>query len=287
MAWAWRWQGGQLNRLFAFLPLGPKIGLDQRPQRHLRSEIKNANENRENFGSVRAAHSPSNSIENRIKAALRLGKELVTKYFLDYTTYVVYITSMNRELTPKQNAIYQYIQMYLEDNHRPPSLRDIGAHFGLSVGTVQEQVEALRKKGFLNKEQSLARGLRLPFSINQIPILGRVHAGPLHAAFEDVEGHVAASAKLASSRHFALRVRGDSMTGAGIFEGDLLIVRIQNVAEEGDIVVARAGDETTVKKFRVSENKAFLEPANPRYQIIEAPFDVLGVVIEVRRQLKA
>jgi repressor LexA len=194
---------------------------------------------------------------------------------------------MNSELTPKQERIFQFIQSYVEENHVPPSLREIGKHFELSVGTVQDQLEAIRRKGFLNKEGAQARGLRLSWAMGQIPILGRVHAGPLHAALEDVEGHVAAGSHISPRHHFALRVRGDSMIGAGILEGDTVIVRAQETAEDGDVVVGRVEDETTVKYFRKRGGRPVLEPANPRYPAIaDVPFDIVGVVVEVRRHYK-
>jgi len=194
---------------------------------------------------------------------------------------------MNSELTPKQERIFQFIQEYVEENHLPPSLREIGKRFGLAVGTVQDQVEAIRRKGFLSKEGARARGLKLSWAAGQIPILGRVHAGPLHAAIENVEGHLPGGQHLSPRRHFALRVRGDSMIEAGILEGDMVIVRQQETAEEGDIVVAQVEDEATVKRFRRKDGRPFLEPANPNYSPIkDVPFQIVGVVVEVRRHYK-
>lgn len=189
-------------------------------------------------------------------------------------------------LTPKQQTIFDYIRTYIDDFHVPPSLRDIGAHLGLSVGTVQDQVEAIRRKGFLEKEKTLARSLRVAMGIGQVPILGRVHAGALHAAIENVEGYVSVGPKMAASQHFALRVKGDSMIGAGILEGDTVIVRVQATANHGDIVVARVEDEATVKYLRRRGDRTILEPANPEYSPIREPFALLGVVVEVRRHYK-
>jgi repressor LexA len=192
------------------------------------------------------------------------------------------------ELTPKQHKIFEFIQSAIEATHMPPSLREIGKHFGLSVGTVQDQVEAIRRKGFLEKEGMLARGLRLAMGLNQIPVLGRVHAGPLHLAVENVEGYLPAGSGLSASKHFALKVRGDSMIEAGILENDVVIVRMQAVADNGDIVVARVDDEATVKRLRRRNGQTILEPANPSYQPIkDVPFTIVGVVVEVRRQYKA
>lgn len=190
-------------------------------------------------------------------------------------------------LTAKQQLIYEFIQSYLDQFQVAPSLRDIGAHLDLSVGTVQDQVEAIRRKGYLQKHKTKARGLRLPMKSEQLPILGRVHAGTLHASFENVEGYLPVGAQFSSSQHFALRVKGDSMIEAGILDGDTVIVRIQSLADNGDIVVARVDDETTVKFFRKQNDEIFLEPANSNYQPIRnVHFVIAGVVVEVRRQIK-
>jgi repressor LexA len=191
------------------------------------------------------------------------------------------------ELTAKQRLIFDYIQSYIEENHVSPSFRDIARHFDVSVGTVQDQVEALRRKGCLEKDPTLARALRIPLKAQQVPILGRVHAGPLHLALENVEGYLPVGATLSPSRHFALKIRGDSMVEAGILEGDLVIVHAQETADDGDIVVARVEDEATVKRLRRRAGKAILEPANPKYQpIADTPFSIAGVVVEVRRHYK-
>lgn len=193
---------------------------------------------------------------------------------------------MEPTLTPKQNTIYKFIQKFIEESHVPPSLREIGAHLGLSVGTIQDQVEAIRRKGFLLKEGMKARGLKMAMAAGQVAILGRVHAGSLHAAIENVEGYLPVGSSLAASKHFALKVRGDSMIEAGILDGDMVIVRVQSVAENGDVVVARVDDDATVKRLRRKGTKTYLEPANPHYPNIEGPFALLGVVVEVRRHYK-
>lgn len=194
---------------------------------------------------------------------------------------------MNNELTPKQSRILEFIQSSVEENHRSPSLREIGHHFGLSVGTVQDQVEAIRRKGFLEKEGWLARGIKLAAGLSQIPVLGQVQAGPLNLAIENVEGHLPVSKGMSPTIHFALRIKGDSMIEAGIIEGDRVIVRMQSVAHDGDIVVARVDDETTVKTLRTRNGKKILMPANPRYEpITDIPFEIIGVVVELRRHYR-
>lgn len=193
---------------------------------------------------------------------------------------------MASELTSKQSAILDFIHGYVSENGSAPSLREIGRHFDLSVGTVQDQVEALRRKGALDRQPVQARGIRLPSSAGQIPILGRVFAGTMHAAMEDVEGHLAIEKNKNASELFGLRVRGDSMEGAGIFDGDHVIVRRQPEAREGDIVVARMEDDTTVKRLRYRSGRPLLCPENSKYRPIEGPFEIIGVVVELRRRFQ-
>lgn len=193
---------------------------------------------------------------------------------------------MNETLTPKQQAILDFIRTSIEETQTAPTLREIGKHFGVSVGTAQDQVEALRRKGVLEREGARARSFRLPSSAFQIPVLGRVFAGTLHAALENVEGHVATGGRRSSTAEFALRVRGDSMIEAGILDGDLVLIRTQPTANDGEIVVARVDDETTVKRLRQGPGGPFLEPANPHYKPITGPFEIVGVVTEVRRQFQ-
>jgi repressor LexA len=193
---------------------------------------------------------------------------------------------MAQELTPKQAAILDFIHGYLSENGAAPSLREIGRHFDLSVGTVQDQVEALRRKGVLDRQPVQARGIRLPSSAGQIPILGRVFAGTMHAAMEDVEGHLPVDKHRSPIDMFALRVRGDSMEGAGIFDGDHVIVRRQPTAHDGQIVVARLEDDATVKRLRTVRGRPTLFPENSKYQPIEGPFEIIGVVVELRRRFQ-
>jgi repressor LexA len=194
---------------------------------------------------------------------------------------------MKSELTLKQRRVYEFIAGFVETHRLSPSLREIGRSLRLSVGTVQDQVEAIRRKGFLRKEEFNARGLVVPFAPHQVPVVGRVHAGPFHAALENLEGYLPVDTTYAPSKHFALRVRGDSMINAGILDGDMVIVRLQANADDGDIVVARLDDEATVKWLRRQEGRTFLEAANPAYPpIVDVVFSIVGVVVEIRRTLR-
>jgi repressor LexA len=177
---------------------------------------------------------------------------------------------------------------------RPPTVREVQQALGFrSPMTAREHLEALVDDGRLAKESGRSRGYRLPGVRGEaaprlVPLLGRVPAGPLDEAVEDLEGYVPVAPGRASGELFGLRVRGDSMRDAGILDGDLVIVRRQDRAESGAIVVALVGDEATVKRLRLHRGRVELHPANPSFSpIVPDPSGVrvLGRVIEVRRVL--
>jgi repressor LexA len=140
----------------------------------------------------------------------------------------------------------------------PPTVREVQAAFGFrAVESARAHLTALVEAGLLVQETGRSRGWRLPSHGRgggasrpvMVPVLGRVQAGALTTALEEPEGRVAAT-PVPGAELFALRVRGDSMRGAGILDGDLVIVRRQETAEDGEIVVALVGEEATVKRLR-------------------------------------
>lgn len=179
----------------------------------------------------------------------------------------------------------------------PPTVREVQDAMGFSaVQTVREHLEALVKEGRLEKEAGRSRGYRLPRRGGRdlpsvpVPLLGRVQAGALTTAIEEPEGWLSVQSHLSTGDLFALRVRGESMRGAGILPGDVVVVRRQASASSGDIVVALVGDEATVKRLRVSRGLIELLPENPAFEPLtfeeEAEVEILGKVIEVRRFLE-
>ncbi len=177
----------------------------------------------------------------------------------------------------------------------PPTVREVQHAFGFrSPQTAREHLEALVEEGRLEKEAGgKARGYRLPQASGAptalVPLLGRVPAGPLETAVEDLEGYLPVQSRHAPGGLFALRVVGESMTGAGILPGDIVIVRRQERADPGDLVVALVGDEATVKRLWVEGRRVELRPENPAFEPIR--FDrgeprILGKVVEVRRRLE-
>jgi len=174
-------------------------------------------------------------------------------------------------------------------------VRDVQHAFSFrAVETARAHLEALVRDGKLAKESGVARGYRLrrggrtPTVL--VPLLGRVQAGALSTAVEDLEDYLPVQSRRAADELFGLRVRGESMTGAGILPGDLVIVRRQKTASSGDLVVALVDDEATVKRLRRRGRRVELLPENPAFEpIVPDPreLQILGVVIEVRRQINS
>jgi repressor LexA len=206
---------------------------------------------------------------------------------------------MSSDLTLKQQQILNFLKDYRNKHGYPPTLREIGQHFGISsTFGVKRHLDALVKKGFLNIESNASRGISFVKSnetdevisgVNKIPVIGRVAAGTPILAMENIEGSIMMDASLTgkSGHCFALKVKGDSMINAGIFEGDLVIVTPQANALNDEIIVARIEDEVTVKRFELKNKKARLIPENESYKPIDVTgkegFSVIGKVIGVLR----
>ena len=172
---------------------------------------------------------------------------------------------------------------------RSPTVREVQAAFGFrAVETAHRHLENLIAEGRLGREAGKSRGYRLPEApgLLYIPLLGRVQAGALTTAVEEPEGYIPVLPKRGRGELFALRVRGESMTGAGILPGDIAIVRRQSTADSGDIAVALVGDEATVKRVRLHGRRIELHAENPEFPPIiprSGEVLILGKVIEIRR----
>jgi repressor LexA len=194
--------------------------------------------------------------------------------------------------------VLEYVQKRLLEG-RPPTIREVQRAFRFrAVETARAHLEALVREGRLSKREGESRGFELPLlrgfqHPRLVPVLGRVQAGALSTAIEDFEGYVPVESPVgrSSDEIFALRVRGESMIGAGIFHDDLVLVRRQDAARSGEIVVALVGDEATVKRLRISagrDRRVELHPENPAFPVIvpkPGECKILGKVIEVRRTL--
>lgn len=183
----------------------------------------------------------------------------------------------------KQEEILQYITQFMEENGYAPSVREICIAVGLrSTATVSYHMTQLQNKGLLSFEAGKKRTVSTSGSRGgRIPILGVVTAGLPILAVEHQEGTLSWEGDPSC---FALRVRGDSMMNAAILDGDLVVVRPQQTAEDGQIVVAMIDDEATVKTFRRKQGRVWLQPENPAYSIIESDrLQLLGLVKAVVR----
>lgn len=176
-----------------------------------------------------------------------------------------------KPLTHRQRQILEYIVASIRDRDRFPSYREIGRRFRLtSSATVSQHLEALTRKGFLTR---MGRRLMLAAEyrgLRGVPIVGRVAAGLPITAIENREGWLDVSTLFGTDAvYFAVRIKGDSMRDAGMFDGDYVVVREQTDAEDGDMVVAYLeAEEATVKVMRKRAGKIDLEPRNPAYKSI-------------------
>jgi len=195
-----------------------------------------------------------------------------------------------KELTPKQRQVYDFIVEFTSEHGYPPSIREICASVNLkSPSSVHAHIKSLQNSGYIQKSNRKTRALSVSPSLltreNKIPVLGRVQAGAPVLAVEEVEGYIPFDSEGMSGSFFALRVKGDSMINAGIFEGDYVIVRQQPSAEAGEIVVALIGEEATVKRLAYVGKHVWLLPENPDYSPIDGnDCSIVGVVKALYRK---
>lgn len=197
--------------------------------------------------------------------------------------------------TERQRRILEVIEEFRAERGYPPSVREIGERVGLSSSsTIHAHLKTLERRGYITRDPTKPRALRReapngnpPDSV-VMPIIGRVAAGVPITAQENVEGEFVLPASFAprASDAFMLRVKGDSMVGAAILDGDLILVRPQPSAENGEIVVAMVDDEATVKRFYKEDGRIRLQPENPEMApIFSSDVTVIGRVEAVVRKI--
>ena len=198
-------------------------------------------------------------------------------------------------LTAKQQRVLDVIRHAMRHRGQPPTVREIGKEIGVqSSCTVQRHLDALEKKGFISRDRYKYRSIELKDSVIppfvravNVPILGQIAAGVPILAEEHIEDTFPLPMELVDDGEsvFMLRVRGDSMINAGIFDGDLVAIRQQSVADNGQIVAAMIEDEATVKRFYKDGRKIKLVAENPAYDpIVTDQCQILGKVILSIRQ---
>ncbi len=196
-------------------------------------------------------------------------------------------------LTKKQKAILDFVEEQIRANGYAPTLREIGAHFGLSsVATVHKHLKTLAGKGRLSREAGRARAVELAAPARsgvEVPLLGLIAAGSPIEALESPESMALPEEMLGRGETFVLRVKGDSMVEDHILDGDFVIVQRQDRAENGEIVVALLGNEATVKRFYREAGRVRLQPANAALQplyVAEDDLRIQGVVIGILRRMQ-
>lgn len=200
------------------------------------------------------------------------------------------------ELTERQKQILDYIESLIVERGHSPTIREIGARFGISsTNGVRSHLAALVKKGYLKKEDYISRGLELTRNlasrIGRVPLVGSVPAGLPIDAVENIEGEIALDLSfMPKGDSFSLTVTGDSMIGAGIYNGDVVVVQKQSVARKGDIVVAIVNGEATVKRYFRDGERIRLQPENSDFEPIyigrkSGDFRIAGKVVGLLRRI--
>jgi repressor LexA len=202
---------------------------------------------------------------------------------------------MDEQLTPRQRRILEFIGETVRDRGYPPTVREIGEAVGLtSSSSVHSQLANLERKGLLHKDATKPRAIQIDEPRAEaivVPVLGRIAAGAPIMADDHVEEYLTVPLGFVDGvDHFALRVVGDSMIGAGIFDGDTVVVRRQDTADAGDIVAVLmpgpAEPEATVKRLRLDGDRVILVPENADFEPFEmTDGSILGKVVAVLRKL--
>lgn len=205
---------------------------------------------------------------------------------------------MSKNITERQKILLQFIVKQVREHNLPPSISEMASYLKVkSKNAVAKLLSALEAQGFI-KTNGKARGIEVLNALGEslekglvsVPLLGSIQAGVPHLAEENIEEWINLPQTLIKSRRdvFLLRVRGDSMINAGIYEGDLVIVRPTREAKNNEIVVALLHDEATVKRLVYVKNRAYLKAENPDYKNIypKEEWSVQGKVVGVIRSLE-
>ena len=199
-------------------------------------------------------------------------------------------------LTDRQRQVLEFIADFTEENVYPPTVREIGEHFGISLRAVQDHMAALQKKGYLSESQKRSRSIRVlkddrkkadPTFTTKVPLLGTVAAGKPLLSEENFEGYVTVSEPFVKpgKTYYALHVRGTSMINAGILEGDIAVIEQAETAEDGQIVVALVDESITIKRLFRETNRVRLQPENPEFQPIYCQdVRIVGTLAGIIRQ---
>lgn len=203
---------------------------------------------------------------------------------------------MAEPLTSLESSVYQYLIDFTAENTYQPSIRDIGARFKIkSTKTVSDLLQSLTRKGYIERDPARSRGVRLlgfagGFNTQPVPYYGRIHAGEPALIPENRESYITLDRRFVPAPNaFFLRVKGDSMVGKCVADGDYVLINPDIRAQEGDIVAARLGAESTIKTYTLRDGRVVLRAANDGERDITVnpgdDFSVLGVVSGVFRPM--
>jgi repressor LexA len=201
---------------------------------------------------------------------------------------------MSEPLTPTERRVYHYLLDFLAENTYQPSIREIGRRFRIkSTKTVSDILGSLAEKGYIERDPSRSRGVRIKGyaamgGTQPVPYYGKIHAGEPALLPENREGFITMDRRFVPTEQaFFLKIKGDSMVGRGINDGDFVMVNPGTEAHDGDVIAARLGEEATVKTLTHRGDAVVLEPANPAEREIvvdkNEDFAVLGVVSGIFR----
>ncbi len=192
-----------------------------------------------------------------------------------------------RNLTPKQKKVLDFITKFYEENEYSPSLEEIAHNFKRSIPTIHQQVETLKSKGFLTKEDNVSRGMQPQTQEGEIFLLGYIAAGEPIEPLENPEPvKVPISMINTPGQYYALKVKGNSMIDDGISGGDTVIIKHQITADDGDTVVAITEKGATLKILRKRNDRTFLEPRNKNLKnIYPKELEIRGKFIGLIRKV--
>jgi repressor LexA len=203
---------------------------------------------------------------------------------------------MTKTLTEKQQLILNFIKDSIYDSGFPPTVREIGDKFGITVKGAYDHIKAIEKKGFIKTEHNKSRAILIlnnedyeeKSSAVSIPLLGRIAAGSPILAEENIEEYMSFPENMFNrGEYFALTVKGDSMIEGGIFDGDIAIIKKQNTAINGEIIAALLENEATLKVFQKTPGSIKLLPKNAAYKPIECTdLTILGKLAAVFRRYR-
>lgn len=194
-----------------------------------------------------------------------------------------------KKIDEKIKKVYDFTVEYINENGFPPSVREISAKLNIkSTATVYSYIEKLKSKGLLEKSPLKKRALSLTQNVKKfqsIPLVGTVTAGNPIFAVENLEGYFPLPDEFNNSGDFALKIKGNSMINAGIFDNDIIIVKQQETAENGEIVVALIDDSATVKRFYKQAENIILHPENDdMVDMVFKDVKILGIVKGLMRK---